>query len=119
MTLHTKNKDTQVFLMQKSIEYIQEWFQNMDKIRWITYKVDMPEFIYDILNQKLVYFSTQKRLQNISEKTWIEVWELRKLLRDYTISELEKCRINKGVIIVGECIDDKKNFTWPGEFSIN
>jgi len=112
MTIYTKNKDTQVLLIQQSMDFIQKGFSNMDKIKWITYKADIPEFIYEILNQKLLYFSTQMRLQEISSKTWIKLPELRRMLKKYTISELEKCKLKRGKIIIWECIDDKNNFTY-------
>jgi len=112
MTIFTKNKETQVFLIQTALEFLNDSFKTVSKITWVNYRSNIPEFIYDTLAQKLLYYSTQMRLECISDRTWINVWKLRKMLKDYTISELERCKLRQWKVIIWECIDDKNNFTY-------
>lgn len=117
MPISTRNKDIQILLLQQSIEMLSAWFSKSQHIKWFTYKLDIPEFIYEILSSKILYMSTQIRLQNISDKTWVEVSKLRKMLRDYTITELQSCRIRRWKVVVTKelVVDD----TTMDKFLIN
>lgn len=100
MAIKTENKEIEIMNFKLAIWILEKWFSEVPKQEWFWYVWNIPRDIYTLLKDAISEKEIQLRIWDISKKLWIKESEVRKLNKNYTLTELSSAIIKWWKVII-------------------
>ncbi len=90
MTINYTKQEEECLALNYAINILKAGFSEAPTIAWIQYVDWIPEVVRTLVKTQLDYRQVQIRIACISNDTGLKPEEIRKLMKEKTLSELEK-----------------------------
>lgn len=104
MSINYKKQEEEVLALSCALKILKVWFSQVPKIDWILYIDWIPEAVRTLLKDQIDYRQVQIRISKVSEETWLTIPNIRKLLKNKTLTELEAFKKVWNQIIIPDII---------------
>ncbi len=89
-------------VLNQAFAVLKIYFRNAPKIKDVNYKTSMkmPDFLFELFLQEINKIEVQIRVDWICWKLWVKESEIKRMMKDYTLKELETAYMRNWKIVV-------------------
>lgn len=98
-------------VLQEAKIAVSKHFKWLEKIEWVMYQGNgYPQFLYELLIWAECKVKIQWDIERLSEKLKVKPIRIKRMLKDYTVKELDTAYIKQWKIVVRNVIKVSKDF---------
>lgn len=90
MSINYDKQEEECLALSYAFKILKAGFEEVPEIQGIIYVDWVPEVVRTLIKTQIDFRQVQIRICAVSKATWLTIENIRKLMKNYTISELEK-----------------------------